>query len=88
MLEPIYGVIIPVKSLFDVWELQEQKKRQKQEWSSPKYIFRAGSDDPEPVTYAWDGASHDALFHLPLSVFFTHHVFIHHSAFNYYLSLM
>lgn len=26
MLEPIYGVIIPVKSLFDVWELQEQKK--------------------------------------------------------------
>lgn len=27
MLEPIYGVIIPVKSLFDVWELQEQKKK-------------------------------------------------------------
>lgn len=57
MPEQIYGVICPVTSLFDVWEVQliigTQKNKTKQECSSPKDIFRAWSDDCEAsVTYA------------------------------------
>lgn len=86
MVEPIYGVIIPVKSLFDVCKNKKKDKNK----NDPALSIYLGLDQMTLNLLLMPGMGLPVMhcFIFPYLFFFTHHVFIHHSAFNYYLSLM